>query len=114
MASNKVHSTEEAESDLQSLNPRDLGWFAGVVVSMLEDDRSRNEWKIDLTLLDDYGEQVWAISDERLFTVFVEREGRVRCYACRSAIAFSSTTQTILDSIGEQGVAGEKGTRHRL
>ena len=77
MASNRVHITEEAQADLQTLNPRELGWFAGVAVSLLEDDRYRNEWKIDLSLLDDYGEKVWALSDERLFTVFVEREGRI-------------------------------------
>ena len=77
MASNRVYITEEAQADLQTFNPRELGWFAGVVVFFLDDDRYRNERKIDLSLLDDYGEKVWALSDEELFTVFVEREDRI-------------------------------------
>jgi hypothetical protein len=76
LASDRVHITDEAQACLNRLNPRELGWFAGVV-ALLESDGYRNEWKTDLSLLDEYGGQVWALCDENLFVAFTEQYGRI-------------------------------------
>lgn len=76
MASDRVYITPDAQACLDRLNPRELGWFAGVV-SLLESDSYRNEQKIDLSAIDEYGEQIWALCDEHMMVMFVEHQERI-------------------------------------
>lgn len=74
--SEKVHITEAAEADLARMSPSDIGWFAGAII-LLENDEILDQMKIDLSDEDDYGEPIFALSTPRLFIAYVERDGRI-------------------------------------
>ena len=71
MTSDQVILTTTAEACLVKLNPREQGWFAGVVVLLLLDDQYREEQKIDLSD-ERNGYPVWALSNDYLFIEFME------------------------------------------
>jgi len=73
LTSDQVVITESAEACLISLNPRERGWFAGVVIFLLIDDLYRSEQKIDLSA-ERNGEPVWALHNDYLFIEFMENE----------------------------------------
>lgn len=73
MTSDQVVITEAAEACLISLNPRERGWFAGVVIFLLIDDLYRSEQKIDLSA-ERNGEPVWALANDYLYIEFMENE----------------------------------------